>query len=251
MLFTMQEKVAPSGETGVVHPMETLEGVCADAWPAVVRRDLGDWRMRAAGGYTGRANSTLAIGDPGLPLHRALDTVVAFSREHGIRPYLQVVSGSPVEEDLTDHGWRANTAHAKGAETYVLVGPTRPAPGDVRDTPPPGWLEVAVGGVPTRAQEHVLTTGPRVGFATVWDGDAIAGIARGCVVGAYLHVAVLEVRPEHRRRGHGAALLAALDHWAGTPYRVLQVTTANTAAVALYRRENLTESHRYRYWVGD
>ncbi|GAA4414395.1 GNAT family N-acetyltransferase [Actinokineospora soli] len=232
-----------------MHTPLTLETVCADAWPALVRRDLGDWRMRAAGGYTGRANSTLAVGDPGVPLDEALRAATAFAHEHGIRPSLQVVSGSAVERDLLAHGWRVNTEHPKGAETHVMAGPTKPVPGDVRDTPPDGWLETAVGGVPTDAQRHVLTSGPRVGFATAWAGGEIAGVARGCVVGEHLHVAVLEVRPEHRRRGHARALLAALDHWAGTPHRVLQVATDNAGAVALYRGEGFTESHRYRYWV--
>lgn len=226
-----------------------LERLCADAWPPLTRRDLGGWRMRAAGGYTGRANSTLPLGEPGVPVHAALAEVTAFSREHGIRPYLQVVSGSPVEAALAEHGWRPNTAHAKGAETHVLTGPTRPAAGDVRDAPPPGWLEAAVGGAPTAAQAHVLTSGPRVGFATSWAGGEIAGVARGCVVGDLLHVAVLEVRPGHRRQGRACALLAALDDWAGVPRRVLQVATDNAAALALYRGLGLTESHRYRYWA--
>ena len=232
-----------------MHSPLTLEAACADAWPAQVRRDLGDWRMRAAGGYTGRANSTLAIGDPGVPIRQALKATTDFAAEHGIRPYLQVITGSAVERDLRAHGWSVNQAHAKGAESHVMAGPSKPVPGDVRDTPPDGWLETAVGGIPTDAQRHVLTTGPRVGFATVWAGDEIAGVARGCVVGDYLHIAVVEVRPEHRRQGHATALLGALDHWAQVPHRVLQVSTDNSAAVALYRREGFTESHRYRYWI--
>ena len=44
-----------------------LENVCADAWPARVDRPLGAWRLRAAGGFTGRANAALAVGDPGDP----------------------------------------------------------------------------------------------------------------------------------------------------------------------------------------
>ncbi|MGX7825214.1 GNAT family N-acetyltransferase [Actinokineospora sp. 24-640] len=232
-----------------MHATPTLEAVCAEAWPPVVQRRLGEWRLRAAGGYTGRANSALALGDPGVPVRTALDTVTAFSREHGIRPYLQVVTGAGVEADLKEHGWSV-ADHAKGAETYVMAGPANPVEGDVRETPPPGWLECAVGGPVTRAQEHVLTSGRRVGFATAWDDGAIAGVARGCVVGEYLHIAVVEVSEQYRRRGHGTALLAALDHWAGTPHRVLQVATHNDTAVRLYRRQGLAEAHTYRYWTG-
>ncbi|MFC5287262.1 GNAT family N-acetyltransferase [Actinokineospora guangxiensis] len=237
-----------------MHSTRALETVCADAWPAMAEQDLGEWRMRAAGGYTGRANSTLALGDPGMPVGAALDAVTDFSRAHGIRPYLQVVSGSAVEAELRAHGWDA-ADHARGAETHVLTAPAGPGSGggagggEVSDAPPAGWLEVAVGGEPTAAQRHVLTGGPRVGFATARADGEIAGVARGCVVGDFLHIAVLEVLPRHRRRGHATALMAALSRWAGSPHRVLQVATANTGAVALYRRAGFTEAHRYRYWA--
>ncbi|MFD0595838.1 hypothetical protein ACFQZ4_28950 [Catellatospora coxensis] len=46
--------------------------------------ELGAWRLRAAGGYTGRANSALPVGDPGLPLPEAIDAVVAFYRRQGL-----------------------------------------------------------------------------------------------------------------------------------------------------------------------
>src|SRR2546423_1084203 len=49
-----------------------LGGVCAEAWPAVVERPLGAWRLRAADGYTRLANSALATGDPGMAYPAAL-----------------------------------------------------------------------------------------------------------------------------------------------------------------------------------
>ena len=44
-----------------------LENLCADAWPARVDRPLGAWRLRAAGGFTGRANADFfdKLGSPG------------------------------------------------------------------------------------------------------------------------------------------------------------------------------------------
>jgi len=53
-----------------------LERICADAWPPVVQRPLGQWWLRAAGGFTGRANSALVVGDPfGVP--EAFGTLLA------------------------------------------------------------------------------------------------------------------------------------------------------------------------------
>ncbi|WP_236713701.1 hypothetical protein [Rathayibacter tanaceti] len=40
-----------------------LDRLAADAWPALVRRPLGAWELRASAGVTKRANSLLASGD--------------------------------------------------------------------------------------------------------------------------------------------------------------------------------------------
>ncbi|MGQ0842463.1 GNAT family N-acetyltransferase [Actinokineospora sp.] len=230
--------------------VDTMEEVCADAWPPLVEHRLGQWRLRAAGGYTGRANSALAVGDPGLAVPSALAVLTEFAEAHGIRPYAQVVVGSAVEADLADAGWAVNLAHPKGAESAVLTSAlTVPTDGaEVAGEPPDGWLELAVGGTPSAAQRHVLTSGPRVGYAGAYRDGALVGVARGCMVAEWLHVSVVEVVPEARGRGVARSLLAGLDRWAATRRRVLQVAVRNVAALALYRGLGYTESHRYRYW---
>ncbi|WP_441004793.1 GNAT family N-acetyltransferase, cg3035/Rv0428c family, partial [Micromonospora saelicesensis] len=45
-----------------------LERAADEAWPAPTRGRLGDWLLRSAEGWTGRANSALPIGDPDPPL---------------------------------------------------------------------------------------------------------------------------------------------------------------------------------------
>ncbi|MBO0869445.1 MAG: GNAT family N-acetyltransferase, partial [Micromonosporaceae bacterium] len=52
-----------------------LELAADRAWPAPETERLGGWLLRAADGFTGRANSALPIGDPGCPLAAALDAV--------------------------------------------------------------------------------------------------------------------------------------------------------------------------------
>ncbi|WP_424184349.1 GNAT family N-acetyltransferase [Actinokineospora sp. G85] len=234
--------------------VNTLERVCARAWPPVVARPLGEWLLRAAGGYTGRANSALAVGDPGTGLAEALAEVVAFSREQGIRPSAQAVLGGPVDSALPAQGWEVNLGHPKGAEVSVLTSPLPSAAdttAEVAGTPPPGWFELTVGGEPTPAQRAVLTSGA-VGFASIRRGGELIGAARGSVVDGHLHIGVLEVRADHRGNGHAKDLLAALDAWAarlGATTRVLQVAIHNQRALALYGSLGYTESHRYRYWV--
>lgn len=98
-----------------------LERICSDAWPAVLMRPLGQWRLRAAGGFTGRANSALAVGDPGLAIPAALDRVCGFAAEHGLPPLVQVAVGSPWHRAILANGWTRHDAHPAGANVTVLV----------------------------------------------------------------------------------------------------------------------------------
>ena len=98
-----------------------VENLCADAWPARVDRPLGAWRLRATGGFTGRANAALAIGDPGIPVPAALEVVRAFADEHGVAPRVHAPVGSPWDRAVEREGWVLDAGHEAGAEVAVLV----------------------------------------------------------------------------------------------------------------------------------
>jgi ribosomal protein S18 acetylase RimI-like enzyme len=236
-----------------------LEQDCAAAWPAVVDEPLGQWRLRAAGGFTGRANSALTIGDPGVPVTDALARVVAFAGRNDIPAAAHVISGAAVEQDLTQAGWSVDETHPGGAESVVMTGPltgfdSAVPPGvTVRETPPQGWWPLAVGtAAPTPAQRHVLAGRSGVGFGTVRADGLVVGIVRGAVVGDLLHIARLAVAPTHRRLGLGTGLLAALADWGarrGAIRCALQVATHNVGAISLYAGLGCLPHHRYRYWI--
>ncbi|GAA1314137.1 GNAT family N-acetyltransferase [Saccharothrix xinjiangensis] len=263
-----------------------LEQRCAEAWPAVVDVPLGQWRLRAAGGFTGRANSALTTGDPGVPVPEALDLVIDFARRNAIAPAAHVVVGSPAEGAIGDAGWRVDEDHPGGAESLVMTGGlagfatpkhAQTSQGVVVTAEPlPGWWELAAQPDPTPAQRHVLTTGA-VGFGAVVAGgtaadDAMAdgtaadgtvaggamaggtvlATVRGAVVGDLLHVARLAVRPSARRRGLARLLMGGLAAWGverGATRCALQVAEHNEAAIALYGSLGCVEHHRYRYWA--
>jgi len=262
-----------------------LEELCADAWPAYVDERLGAWRLRAAGGYTARANSALAIGDPGMPTEAALAAVRSFADRHGIAPRVQAPVGSPWDKAVAAQGWVLDVGHAAGSVVSVQVSDLA-APGDGAgrggggmggDTgiadgqaggsaagkggvagsplvvevgePTDSWWRLVLGGPPTPAQRHVLGG---AGALTAAVGHDVVGAGRVVVVEDHLHVSVLTVDPAVRRRGHGTVLLAAAARWGrehGARWGVLQVAVHNTAALALYARTGWTEHHRYRYLV--
>jgi ribosomal protein S18 acetylase RimI-like enzyme len=242
-----------------------LENLCADAWPARVDRRLRRWRLRAAGGFTGRANSALALGDPGMPVPAALDAVRAFAAEHALGPRVQAPVGSPWERAVAAEGWVLDVAHEAGAEVAVLVvdvdrlavacaspeHPPRYGPADVvlADRPDEAWWALALGRAPTPDERFVL--GHRALHAAFGLVPG-AGVVRAAVVEDHLHLSRLAVTPAARRSGVGTALTAAAARWGraeGARWAVLQVALHNAPARALYERLGATEHHRYRYLV--
>ncbi|TKG64299.1 GNAT family N-acetyltransferase [Prauserella endophytica] len=240
----------------VTDDAEQIERACADAWPAQIERPLGQWRLRAAGGFTGRANSALAIGDPGTTMGDALRSVCDFAHAHGIDPVVQAIQDGPVERQLPERGWRPYDEYANGNQVSVLLGEVTEGSDDrvrVLDAPTPGWWRLTADTTePTDAQRHVLTGGPLVGYGVAEVDGHTAGAVRGAVAGDVLLVARLAVDPGYRRQGLATALMAGIGGWAvahGATRCVLQVSVGNTGALALYEGLGFREHHRYRYWV--
>ncbi|MEU0534420.1 GNAT family N-acetyltransferase [Amycolatopsis tolypomycina] len=240
---------------------ETLEITCSKAWPPLVEDPLGEWHLRWADGFTGRANSALAVGDPGRPLPEALRAVCDFAHDRGIAPMVQVVRDSPNEHAIRDSGWVQATGHGAGHEVIVLTRrhfhvKVPPPSGHfhvkVPDEAPPGWWGLAMRpGEDSPAARQVLSGG-KIGYgAAVVDG-VLAGVVRGALVDDWLHIGRLEVAPAFRRRGLASALMGAVQAWGvehGAAHAVLQVAEGNSGALALYAGLGYAPHHRYRYWV--
>ncbi|GHJ50223.1 N-acetyltransferase [Catellatospora sp. TT07R-123] len=250
-------KVVPARRGPTAREVAALELAAAEAWPAPVRELLGDWWLRAAGGYTGRANSALPVGDPGLPLPAAVDAVVDFYRAQSLPPQLDVPLplASAVERELLRRGWHAEcTVLVQTCPLDELIAAT---PDGERfalaDTPSEQFLTMIAGtlGPLPDAARHVLTAVPGVVFAQQFDdsGELLAR-ARGSVTGAgrWLGVFGVETAAAARRRGLAVAAMGALARWAaaqGATDAFLQVNSPNTGAIALYERLGFTRHHVY------
>ena len=231
--------------------VDELTRITSRGWPAVVSEPLGEWELRASGGFTGRANSVAVHGDPGMRFEHALAAVVAFYDAHGTTPRAQVDIGSVHEPAFLDAGWTSGTGTHPGAVVQVadLRETFEPDP-DARltSTADEAWL-----GLYPRAEDPELARavleGPRtVGFVSI--GDPTVAIGRVVVTGEWAGVAAVEVVPERRREGLArrivdTALAWAMDHGADKAY--LQTMRDNTAALALYEPYGFVDHHEYRY----
>ena len=81
-----------SGDQPPRPALADLERAAAEHWQAADRAALGEWLLRAAGGFTGRANSALPLGDPGMPLGAAVDAVTAWYRSRGLPAMIEVAA---------------------------------------------------------------------------------------------------------------------------------------------------------------
>jgi N-acetylglutamate synthase len=237
-------------------PPDVLERLGVEAW-AVALEPLGAWTLRAAGGFTGRANSCLAVGDPGLPLPEAAAAVVAYAVRHAIAPLAQVVTGSTEDAALRALGWHETYVATDVLATRLadLLGDRRP---DVRVTVSEeltaGWRAAFDAYRPHDADPTVVTRlldgrRPRAFTSVEVDGRVVA-IARGHLASGWLGVSGVWTRPEHRRQGLGTAVVLALAGWAarrGARWCYLQVETANLVAHRAYARLGFVEHHRYHY----
>ncbi|CAM5524498.1 hypothetical protein STENM223S_07551 [Streptomyces tendae] len=91
---------APARRRGPAASYEELARVAARGWRPVESERLGGWELRAAAGFTRRANSVLPLGDPGLPLDDALTAVRRWYAARGLPAYVQTATGAEGTQEL-------------------------------------------------------------------------------------------------------------------------------------------------------
>jgi ribosomal protein S18 acetylase RimI-like enzyme len=247
--------------------IDELELAAAPGWQAVEQQPLGQWLLRAAGGFTGRANSALAAGDPGVPLTAAIEQVRRWYAARGLPAMISVPhpagrpDDSPLDRLLAARGWTlrddAATVMTAPAQAVVAAAGQRAEALTIRFGPAPdqAWL----GRYHYRGQQlppvalRLLTSAPWQEFASVLaDGETIA-IGRVAGHGNWAGLTAIEVDPQRRRLGLGSLVTVALAGRAarrGLPNLYLQVAEGNSGARALYRRLGFTDHHGYRYRIG-
>jgi ribosomal protein S18 acetylase RimI-like enzyme len=239
-----------------------LELVAAGGWQATEQARLGDWLLRAAEGFTGRANSALAVGDPGLPLGEAVDEVCRWYGARGLPPMISVPfpTGAPETSDLDrlliERGWplRSVAASVMTAPADIVA---RSADGatarvDIDPEPDDGWMSL----YHYRGQElppiarTLLLSAPWQAFGSVREDGQTIAVARVAASGDWAGFTAVEVSPKHRRRGLARAITAQLASRAAsraTAGLYLQVEKTNEAGRALYYRTGFTDHHSYHY----
>lgn len=241
-----------------------LETTAARGWrPAEVETSADGWLLRADRGWTGRANSALALRTVRRPLGAVLSDVERWYVARDLPPRIQVPqpAASALGQALGQLGWRA------ADHTDVLV--TRldllasacdrmdAGPDGVEvqldDRPGDGWLAGyhyrGRGPLPPGAAA-LLSRHDRVVFAQVRRDGRTVAVGRGAVDDGWLGITAIDVAAEHRRDGLGTAVTASLGRWAadiGATRAYLQTDETNGPAHALFERLGFYRHHSYHY----
>lgn len=240
-----------------------LEAVAADGWRAPEQAALGDWRLRAAEGFTGRANSALAVGDPGLPLAEAVAEVSRWYAARGLPAMVAIAfpvgdpQASELDNLLAERGWMVSHGAIvmTGAPGVVVARTTDPdTPVDLDPEPDPGWLGLYrfLDERPPPISRRLLLSAPWQLFASVRAAGQTLAIGRVAAARGWAGLTAVEVDRRHRRRGLGRAVTGALSGAAaarGVSGLYLQVRSDNDAARTLYAQAGFTEHHEYHYRV--
>jgi ribosomal protein S18 acetylase RimI-like enzyme len=249
--------------------IDDLERAAARHWQAPETEPLGEWLLRAADGFTGRANSALPIGDPGVPLPAAVTLVEDWYRRRALRPMIAVpgplqndAAPAPLEHFLDERSWvlRPGPALVMTAE-IADIRPAPPPDSEVQLAPEPdaAWLAL----YRYRGQDlppiarTLLMSAPWQAFASLRQAGRTVAVGRISVAPQSPDeplgvITAVEVDATCRRQGLGAAITAVLAAAAadrGARRVLLQVETGNTPARALYARLGFRDSHRYHYRV--
>lgn len=252
-------KVIPPRTVRPSSSVDDLQRVADAGWPGLERERLGGWLLRAGGGFTGRANSALPLGDPGLPVEAALTAVEAFYDARGLRPAVQVPFGltgpdSPapgLDAVLAGRDWTHDPPTLMMTADLRRVAAPSPEV-EVSAEPDDDWLGLyryRGGPLPDIARQ-VLTAAPLQGFGSVRRGGRTVAVGRVAVAAGWAGVTAMQTDDGHLRQGLGSLMLRALLAWGaerGSRFGYLQVFAANAPAVALYDSVGFAPHHRYHY----
>ncbi|MFG3030625.1 GNAT family N-acetyltransferase [Streptomyces sp. NPDC048253] len=250
---------APARRRGPSAGYQELAQIAARAWRPLESARLGEWELRAAAGFTRRANSVLPLGAPGVPLDEALDVVRRWYGERGLPAYVQTATGAEGTQELLcaeleRRGWVREVSAELWIGALAPLADRAEAEGVVlaREADE-AWLARYQRKGVSEVALKVLGSGASVWFASVpgEPGEAPAAIGRCVVDGRWAGFAAVEVDPAQRRRGLATVVMAALARRAleeGASAAWLQVEEQNTGARALYAGMGFAAHHAYHHY---
>ena len=262
----------PASRPGRAHERvsaDDLEKVMAKGWQALDRGGLGDWVLRSSEGFTGRANSALVVGDPSLPIDKAIDFVEKWYAERGRPPIFQVpgergfaLDGIPAAAALLERGYAVGGGRDDSQRVLVMTGLSAAIPPLTGDSVPvTADAELKLDWLMSYGEQRKVVPGATEAVLTGSDGQLflsvtapetgrIIALARMAIHPGWAGVFGLWVHPDHRRQGLATTIVSAIAMVArenNMPAIYLQVSADNSEGVAFWEGLGFGVHHEYTY----
>ena len=252
--------------------MDDLERIMVEGWPPLERAQLGGWLLRAGAGFTGRANSVLPLGDPGVSLPEAVDHCELWSDQRGLRHLFALfgpegfgVDKDPLGRELLGRAYKPFNETRVMTAAIASLPPELPHPSGanvrLEPTPSPRWWDAwadqsgrtGQSAAEGAAARGVMSGSPDQLFASLEVEGAVIIVARVAFALGWAGLFGLRVAPEHRRTGVAVQLMGAVadaSRARGIRSMYLQVLRSSSPAHGLYERLGFSTHHEYLYLGG-
>ena len=225
-----------------------------NCWPAVQTLIFGDWVVRFANGYSGRANSASALRAGAQLSDGEVAGLLPLFRAQGLTPAIRLspLAEAGLEARLIAMGWRAVT-HSIGMVCDTPLGEIDPAT-VIAPQPPEAWIAGISGWQEARKANpaHLSAIVGRIllpaAFASLREGGHDCAYGMAVVDRGMAEIGSIIVGPQARGRGLGRRLVSSLVGWAagaGAVRVFLQVEASNAPARALYASLGFRDVYSY------
>lgn len=235
-----------------------IEEAGLKSWPAIDTAMDGRWVMRAAGGYTKRANSvqSLDVADDGDAEAR-IERASRWYRDRSLPPVFRItpLAGPAILKALD--GWRAfdhsnvlaidlGPRSFATDENVALLQPTST-----------DWLAVqqALQGYDDATRDRLRRIVERIKVPArglvIYAGHGVPVASAIMIVGnGIIYTGNVVTSSEHRRQGHARKMLETGMAWArqsGARRAAINVMADNVPAIALYNKLGYVHHYDYHY----
>jgi len=233
-----------------------------NAWPAVATLLVGDWVLRFANGYSGRANAATPLSYGAELDAEMLDLIEELYRADGLVPSIRL---TPLVAEATraavlERGYRVKD------KSFGMIGPLA----GLAPSEEPEFEMEARAGAEWIAGCAALQTGVKThagnlaailerirlpaAFAT-WtvEGEPVA-FGMSVAERGMAEIGLICVSPDHRGHGYGRSIVRGLMGWAaakGCSDAYLQVEQGNAVALNLYGSLGFRQLYAYETRILD
>jgi GNAT superfamily N-acetyltransferase len=233
-----------------------------NAWPALSTLVVGDWVLRFANGYSGRANSATPLSFGAELDATMLDLIEELYRADGLTPAIRL---TPLVADATraavlERGYRVKDKSFGQIAPLAGFAASEEPELQIEARPSLEWT-AGVAALQSGNKTHVGHLAAIVekirlpaGFAT-WlvEGEAVA-FGMSVAERGMAEIGLICVHPDHRGHGFGRRIVRGLMGWAaamGCGHAYLQVEQGNAVANNLYGSLGFRQLYAYETRILD